>query len=55
MEFHSEPETYIWLDRGQKSTKIVKMIELKIYIGGGNWSTRRKPLTSHKSLTNFIR
>jgi len=23
------------------------------YIGGGNQSTRRKPLTCHKSLTNF--
>jgi len=22
--------------------------------GGGNRSTQRKPLTSHKSLTNFI-
>jgi hypothetical protein len=25
-----------------------------IFIGGGNQSTRRKPLTCHKSLTNFI-
>jgi len=24
------------------------------FIGGGNWSTRRKPSTSVKSLTNFI-
>jgi len=24
------------------------------FIGGGNWSTRRKPPTCHKSLTNFI-
>ena len=24
------------------------------FIGGGNWSTRRKPLTYHKSLTNVI-
>jgi len=24
------------------------------FIDGGNWSTRRKPLTCHKSLTNFI-
>jgi hypothetical protein len=24
------------------------------FIGGGNWSTRRKPLTCRKSLTNFI-
>jgi hypothetical protein len=24
------------------------------FIGGGNWSARRKPLTRHKSLTNFI-
>ena len=24
------------------------------FIGGGNWSTRRKPLTCHKSPTNFI-
>jgi hypothetical protein len=24
------------------------------FIGGGNWSTRRKPLTYRKSLTNFI-
>ena len=24
------------------------------FIVGGNWSTQRKPLTSHKSLTNFI-
>jgi hypothetical protein len=24
------------------------------FIGGGNWSTRRKPLTCLKSLTNFI-
>jgi hypothetical protein len=23
------------------------------FIGGGNWSTERKPLTCHKSLTNF--
>jgi hypothetical protein len=25
-----------------------------IFIGGGNWSTQRKPLTCHKSMTNFI-
>jgi hypothetical protein len=25
------------------------------FIGGGNWSTRRKPPTSRKSLINFIR
>jgi hypothetical protein len=25
---------------------------LQLY-GGGNWSTRRKPPTRHKSLTNF--
>jgi hypothetical protein len=25
-----------------------------IFIGGENWSTRRKPLTCRKSLTNFI-
>jgi hypothetical protein len=24
------------------------------FIGGGNWSTRRKSPTCHKSLTNFI-
>ena len=24
------------------------------FIGGGNWSTRRKPLSCRKSLTNFI-
>jgi len=24
------------------------------FIGGGNWSTRRKPPTCRKSLTNFI-
>jgi hypothetical protein len=24
------------------------------FIGGGNWSTRRKPWTCRKSLTNFI-
>jgi len=24
------------------------------FIGGGNRSTQRKPLTHHKSLTNFI-
>jgi hypothetical protein len=24
------------------------------FIGGGNWSTRRKPQTWHMSLTNFI-
>ena len=24
------------------------------FIGGGKWSTRRKPLTCCKSLTNFI-
>jgi len=24
------------------------------FIGGGNRSTRRKPSTCHKSLTNFI-
>jgi hypothetical protein len=24
------------------------------FIGGGNWSTRRKPQTCPKSLTNFI-
>jgi len=24
------------------------------FIGGGNWSTRRKPPTYHKSLTNLI-
>jgi hypothetical protein len=24
------------------------------FIGGGNWSTQRKPLTCRKSLTNFI-
>jgi hypothetical protein len=24
------------------------------FIGGGNWSSRRKPLTCRKSLTNFI-
>jgi hypothetical protein len=24
------------------------------FIGGGNWSTWRKPPTCHKSLTNFI-
>jgi len=24
------------------------------FIGGGNWSTSRKPSTCHKSLTNFI-
>jgi hypothetical protein len=24
------------------------------FIGGGNWSTRRKPTTCCKSLTNFI-
>jgi len=24
------------------------------FIGGGNWSTQRKPSTCHKSLTNFI-
>jgi hypothetical protein len=24
------------------------------FIGGGNWSTQRKPLTFRKSLTNFI-
>ena len=24
------------------------------FIGGGNWNTRRKPPTCHKSLTNFI-
>jgi len=23
------------------------------FIGGGNWSTRRKPLMCRKSLTNF--
>ena len=25
-----------------------------MFIGGENWSTRRKPLTCRKSLTNFI-
>jgi hypothetical protein len=33
-------------------------VYIKLYtvsvIGGENWSTRRKPLTCHKSLTNFI-
>ena len=24
------------------------------FIGGENWSTRKKPLTCRKSLTNFI-
>jgi hypothetical protein len=24
------------------------------FFGGENWSTQRKPLTCHKSLTNFI-
>jgi hypothetical protein len=24
------------------------------FIGGGNWSTQRKPLTCHKSLTNSV-
>jgi hypothetical protein len=24
------------------------------FMGGGNWSTRRKPLTYRKSLTNFV-
>jgi len=24
------------------------------FIGGGNWSVRRKPPTCHKPLTNFI-
>jgi len=24
------------------------------FIGGGSWSTRRKPPTCRKSLTNFI-
>ena len=24
------------------------------FISGGNWSDKRKPLTCHKSLTNFI-
>jgi len=26
----------------------------QVFIGGGNWSTRRKPPTCHKSLANFI-
>jgi hypothetical protein len=33
-------------------------VYIKLYtvsvIGGGNWSTQRKPLTCHKSLTNLI-
>ena len=27
---------------------------ISVKIGGGNWSTRRKPLTCRKLLTNFI-
>ena len=33
----------------------ISVISLQsVYFGGGNWSTRRKPPTCRKSLTNFI-
>jgi hypothetical protein len=37
-----------------KLKKYFSYIVSVCFIGGGNRSTRRKPLTCHKSLTNFI-
>ena len=39
---------------GDNSRKKIFQLYRGGFIGGGNRSTRRKPSTSHKSLTNFI-
>jgi hypothetical protein len=32
----------------------ISVIVVVGFIGGGNWSTRKKPPTCHKSPTNFV-
>ena len=48
---------YLNLIKNQGLTPLSTIFQLYVavcFIGGGNWSTRRKPLTCRKSLTNFI-
>jgi hypothetical protein len=36
------------------NVSVISYIVVVSFIGEGNWSSRRKPLTYFKSLTNFI-
>jgi hypothetical protein len=47
--------TFLWLLLVSKYESWTVVTVIAWWLGGGSWSTRRKPTTFHKPMTNFVR